>query len=106
MTLQALDGLGEVNATEVLKEKVGEAIKRLPKGDIKDIVSSLPEDVIRELCKRGVNDEINKYLPSAIAGVIAGGVVYYLTGSLVYSGLTALIGATILSYITVDNDSN
>lgn len=100
MELQAIDGFGDVDATAVLKEKTLETLKRLPEGDVVALISQLPENVIRELCKKGINEELVGLLPSLIIGGISGGALYFIGGSMWWALFGGL--ASGLSYYFVE----
>lgn len=59
-----------IDLTSIGLDSIAETLKRLPEGDAVALLSQLPEDVIRKICKTGVSNEIQSYLPwIAIGGV-------------------------------------
>lgn len=99
MELQAIDGFGDVDATAVLKEKTLETLKRLPEGDVVALISQLPENVVREICKRGVSEEVMLYLPTFLALGITGTVTYIVTGSL-WGAIAMGVGSGLVAYLS------
>lgn len=69
-------GLGAVDLTNVGLQVLAEQIKNLDEKSALEVLTQLPEETVKKICKTGVKDEVSakvkQYLPWALgaAGVI------------------------------------
>lgn len=64
-----------VDLLSVGAQQAAALIQALPEGDAVALLKSLPENVVRQICTDGVQNEINAYLP--YIGLAAGAVALY-----------------------------
>jgi len=65
---QNMNGLGSVDLSILGTAAISDALKRLPGGDVVQIVKGLPQDVVERICKQGVADRVDSYVPWLMVG--------------------------------------
>lgn len=110
MRLIGLDGigtLGNVDTTTIMKEQALEVLRRLPEGDTVELLKQLPESVVRKICQKGVESELQRFLPAALAGgVVAAGTILFTKSVLTGIGLGCLTVVGIVYLIKNSDETN
>ena len=83
------DRISAIDISDIASQEILTAMKKLPDGNIVNVIKQLPENVIRQVCTQGVNEQITAYIPIAVAGLGVGLVVGFKYKSFFYGVLAA-----------------